>query len=253
MKEVEKNKNRAQITSAMILSAGLGTRMLHLTKKVPKPLVKVNGMALIDHVITRLEEGGIKQIVVNLHYLGKQIEGHLTKRKHPKISFSWERDILLETGGGIKLALPKLGGSPFWVVNSDSIWLNGPTQMMMRMEQIWDQSKMDVLLLLHSTVNSYGYEGRADFNLDTEGKASRRNEREVSPWLFTGIQIIHPRVFNRAPENPFSLNIIYDQAIKTGKLFGVVHDGEWFHVGTPEGQKEAEDYMKLPYASERRR
>ena len=242
-----------RIKTAMILAAGYGTRMLGLTQKVPKPLIKVDSVPLIDHVINRLLEGGTERLVVNLHYLGKQIEDHLKRRQSPKIFFSWEKDSPLETGGGVKLALPKIGKVPFWVINSDSIWLNGPTAMMQRMEQIWDSKKMDVLLLLQSTVDSHGYEGPGDFNLDPEGRVSRRREGEVSPWLFTGIQIVNPKVFLKIPELSFSLNLVFDEAIKNKRLFGIVHDGEWFHVGTPEGLEEVEEYMKTPFASHKRR
>jgi len=238
---------------AMVLAAGLGTRMRPITDKTPKPLVKVNKRALIDHVLDRLVEGGVSQATVNLHYFGDQIERYLGSREAPAISFSWEQEERLETGGGVKNALDQLGSDPFWVANSDSIWLNGPVNMMSRMCQIWDDSRMDGLLLLHSTVDAYGYDGNGDFNADADGKLTRREENEITPWLFTGVQILHPRLFKDAPDGAFSLNLLYDRALENERLFGMVHDGEWFHVGTPEGLGDAEEYMKYRYAGVKRR
>jgi len=242
-----------QPTRAMILAAGLGTRMRPITNKTPKPLIKVNNRPLIDHALDRLQDGGVRQVVVNLHYFGEQVERHLSLREGPEITFSWEKEELLETGGGIKKALTLLGADPFWVVNSDSIWLNGPTNMMTRMCQVWDDGRMDGLLLLHSTVDAYGYDGLGDFNADPDGKLSRRPEQELSPWLFTGIQILHPRLFAGAPDGAFSLNTLYDQALENGRLYGMVHDGEWFHVGTTDGLGDAEEYMKYRYAGVKHR
>jgi len=240
-------------TSAMVLAAGLGTRMRPLTDNTPKPLVEVNNRTLIDHVLDRLHDGGVTDVVVNLHYFGDQVENHLNRRATPSITYSWEKDELLETGGGVAKALPDLGENPFWVVNSDALWLNGPTNMMSRMCQVWDDSRMDGLLLLHSTVDAYGYGGTGDFNADPDGKLTRRQEQEITPWLFTGIQILHPRLFKSAPDGPFSLNLLYDQALENDRLYGMVHDGEWFHVGTPDGLSDAEEYMKYRYAGIKRR
>ncbi|MCK5444537.1 MAG: nucleotidyltransferase family protein [Rhodospirillaceae bacterium] len=236
------------LKKAMILAAGLGTRMRPITDRTPKPLVEVNKRALIDHALDRLTEGGVTDVVVNLHYLGDQIERHLARRKTPNITFSWERDALLDTGGGVRQVLAKMGVEPFWVVNCDSLWLNGPTEMMARALAQWDPEKMDALLVLHSTVDAYGYEGPGDFHAEPDGLLSRRPELEVSPWLFTGIQILSPKVFEDTPEGAFSLNVIYDKAIAKGRLYGLVHDGEWFHVGSPEGLGEVESFMKYRYA-----
>ena len=240
-------------THAMVLAAGLGTRMRPITDKTPKPLVKVNGRSLIDHALDRLVDGGIKNVVVNLHHFGDQIERNLKQRDDLGISFSWEKDERLETGGGVKQALDMLGPSPFWVINSDSLWLNGPTSMMERMHRVWDDKRMDGLLLLHSTVDAYGYNGFGDFNAESDGLLSRRQDQEVTPWLFTGIQILHPRLFKDAPEGAFSLNLLYDQALENNRLFGMVHDGEWFHVGTADGLADAEEYMRHRYAGVKHR
>jgi len=248
------NDNQTTLPShAMILAAGLGTRMRPITDKTPKPLVRVNNRPLIDHALDRLVEGGVRHVIVNLHHFGEQIERHLGLRNEPDITFSWELDELLETGGGVRKALNELGEAPFWVVNSDSLWLNGPINMMSRMCQIWDEDRMDGLLLLHSTVDAYGYNGVGDFNAEADGRLARRPENEITPWLFTGVQILHPRLFRDAPDGAFSLNRLYDQALENGRLFGMVHDGEWFHVGTPEGLGDAEEYMKYRYAGVKHR
>lgn len=236
----------------MILAAGLGTRMKPLTDDTPKPLIQVDDRALVDHALDRLEDAGVKQAVVNIHHLADQLETHLQDRKSPEIVFSPERE-LLETGGGIANALPLLGDDAFFAVNADAFWLNGPYDALTRMAATWDDAAMDGLLLLHSTVDAYGYIGRGDFCVGGDGLLSRRPESEVAPWLFTGIQILHPRLFKNSPKGAFSLNTLYDTAIEAERLHGAVHDGEWFHVGTPEGLHEAEIYMRLRYASNKHR
>ena len=236
------------LKKAMILAAGLGSRMRPITNQTPKPLVQVNGRPLIEHVIDRLVEGGVTEVVVNLHYLGDQVERQLRLRKNQNITFSWERYELLETGGGVKNALPQLGKDPFWVINCDSLWLNGPQSMMTRALEQWDPKKMDALLILHSTIDAYGYEGRGDFQADPNGLLTRRPELEVAPWLFTGIQILNPMVFENTPSGAFSLNVVYNNTIENMRLYGMVHDGEWFHVGTPEGLSDVENFMRHRYA-----
>lgn len=240
------------IDHAMILAAGFGTRMRPLTDTLPKPLIKVGGRALIDHTLDRLINNGVKTTVINLHHLADKIEAHLTKRKTPAIVFSREPDIL-DTGGGIANALPLLGDKPFFAVNGDVMWLNGPRSGLRRMVEAWDGEKMDGLLLMHSTVDAYGYTGMGDFTIDPAGVLGPRPERELSPFLYTGVQILHPRLFKDAPDGPFPLNVLYDRAIEEQRLYGIVHDGEWFHIGTPEGLTEAEAYMTERYAGKKRR
>ena len=240
------------IKRAMILAAGFGVRLRPITDTTPKPLIKVLGRTLIDRTIDRLHEGGIDTFVVNIHHLSEQIQKHLEKRIDVKILFSLEKKIL-ETGGGIKKSLTKFGNEPFFACNGDTLWLNGTQNAVDRMVRQWDADKMDALLMLHSTVNAYGYEGLGDFDLNPLGMLSRRLEGEVSPYLFTGVQILHPRLFKSAPEGPFSLNLLFDKAIERSKLYGIVHDGEWFHVGTPKALKEAEDYMQKRYSGIKRR
>jgi len=237
----------------MVLAAGLGTRLKPVTDTLPKPLVQVDNRALIDHALDRLEAVGVGEVVVNTHYLAEQLQAHLSGRKSPVLQISHEDD-LLDTGGGIAKALPLLGDDPFLAVNADAFWLNGPYDALQRMAHTWDDDTMDGLLLLHSTVEAYGYTGLGDFCAPLgDSVLTRRLEGEVSPWLFTGIQMLHPRLFKTAPDGVFSLNLLYDQAIESCRLHGVVHDGEWFHVGTPQGLEEAETYMHLRYAGKERR
>ena len=238
---------------AMVLAAGLGTRLKPVTDTLPKALVQVDNRALIDHALDRLEAVGVGEVVVNTHYLAEQLQAHLSGRKSPVLQISHEDD-LLDTGGGIAKALPLLGDDPFLAVNADAFWLNGPYDALQRMAHTWDDDTMDGLLLLHSTVEAYGYTGLGDFCAPLgDGVLTRRLEGEVSPWLFTGIQMLHPRLFKTAPDGALSLNLLYDRAIESSRLLGVVHDGEWFHVGTPQGLEEAETYMHLRYAGKERR
>ncbi|MCW8834949.1 MAG: nucleotidyltransferase family protein [Rhodospirillales bacterium] len=237
---------------AMILAAGLGLRMRPITEKTPKALVPVRGETLIDRTLDRLQRSGVETVVVNLHHLGDKIRRHLSKREKPETVFSDEAE-LLETGGGIKKALPMLGDDPFFAINGDALWLNGPTRALERMAERWNEGEMDALLLLHSTVDAYGYEGMGDFVVDPVGSLTRRDEREAVPYLFTGIQMVHPRVFKDTPDGKFSMNVIYDRLIEAGRLFGIIHDGEWFHIGTPGGLTAAEDFLDERYPDRRRR
>ncbi len=237
---------------AMVLAAGLGERMRPLTDKKPKPLIEVAGRTLLDRALDRLEECGVETVVVNVHYLGDQIETHLQARTTPQTIISREEE-LLDTGGGVAKALPMLEDDVFYVVNSDALWLNGYENALQHLAAQWDEPRMDGLLLLHSTVEAYGYEGNGDFIVDPLGTLDRRPESEIAPYLFTGVQILHPRLFKNAPAGPFSLNRLYDEAIDQGRLYGAVHDGEWFHVGTVESLKIAEKYMQARYAGVRHR
>ncbi len=237
---------------AMVLAAGLGLRLRPITEKIPKPLVEVAGRTLIDRALDRLHDAGVKKAIVNVHYLGDLIEAHLKERTEPEIIVSRE-EVLLETGGGIHKALSFFEDAPFFVVNGDSLWLNGHEDTLLRMASAWDDSSVDGLLLLHSTVEAYGYDGFGDFILDPMGKIERRPEGEVSPYLFTGIQILHPRLFKGVQDGKFSLNVLYDRAIEAGRLYGIVHDGEWFHVGTPEHLADAQEFMTVAFPGEKRR
>ena len=240
------------INKAMLLAAGKGVRLRPITETVPKPLVEVGGRALIDWSLDRFADAGVKEAVVNLHYLGAMIEKHLSGRTKPSIAFCREKR-LLETGGGVLAALALLGPDPFYVANADALWLNGSTDALGRLGGAWDDGRMDGLLLLHSTVDAYGYDGMGDFNASPDGVLSRRPEGEVAPYLFTGVQILHRRAFDGLRAGCFSLNRVYDRILAKGRLFGIVHDGEWFHIGTPRGLCEAKTYMGLRYAETRHR
>jgi MurNAc alpha-1-phosphate uridylyltransferase len=238
---------QARMTTAMVLAAGLGQRMRPLTADRPKPLVEVDGRALIDRVLDRLAAGGIETAVVNIHYLGEQIIDALAARKRPRIVISDERGELLDTGGGVAKALALLGDAPFFVHNSDSIWTEGVEDNLQRMRKYWDGARMDCLMLLAMTTTSTGYNGRGDFTMDSQGRVSRRGEHEVAPFAFTGVSIMHPRLFEDAPAGAFSLNRLWDRAIATGRLYGLRLEGRWMHVGSPLGLAEAERALAKRY------
>lgn len=228
---------------AMVLCAGLGERMRPITDRLPKPLVEVAGRSLLDHVLDRLEAVDVGEVVINLHYLGHMIEAHLAQRAAPKIVYSPE-DTLLETGGGVKQALPLLGDEAFFVANGDMLWLDGRTPALLRLAAAWDEARMDALLLLHPTASAMGYDGSGDFVMDAQGQLRRRREREIAPFVFAGVQILHPRLFADAPEGRFSLNLLYDRAQDAGRLWGVRNDGEWYHVGTPAALEEVNEALR---------
>jgi MurNAc alpha-1-phosphate uridylyltransferase len=217
----------------MVLAAGLGTRLRPITDARPKPLIEVAGRSLLDHTIDRLAGAGVERVVVNLHYKGEMIAAHLAGRRHPCIEFSREAT-LLETGGGVKHALPRLGEA-FFVVNGDILWLDGFSSALARLAERFDAGGLDAVLLLQRTITAIGYDGIGDYFLDPLGKPRRRREREVAPYIFAGIQILHRRLFDRVDETVFSLKRLYDRAEDAARLGAIVHDGEWFHVGTPDG------------------
>jgi MurNAc alpha-1-phosphate uridylyltransferase len=224
----------------MVLAAGLGKRMRPLTDTIPKPLVKVGGQTMLDQALDRLAEAGVETAVVNVHHLANLIEAHLKGRERPRIAISDERNALLETGGGIRKALPLLGPRPFLVLNSDSLWIEGPQSNIRRLLACWEEDRMDILLLLAVAATSFGYEGLGDFAMDPAGLLRRRREREVSSFVYAGVAIMKPELFADAPEGSFSLNRLFDRAIDAGRLYGLRLDGQWLHVGTPESIKAAE-------------
>lgn len=227
-------------TRAMILAAGLGTRMRPLTNDTPKPLVRVGGKALIDHAIDRLVEAGVRMIVVNVHYHAEKLRMHLAKRKDVEVRISDETDAILGTGGGIVRALPHFDGEPFFVHNSDSIWAEGYGHALQRLKNRWNPETMDSLLLMASLVTSIGYEGRGDFLMDSEGRLSVVPQGRLSPFAYPGAGILHPALFQDAPNGAFPLLTLWERAMERGRLFGVRLDGVWMHVGTPEALKDAE-------------
>jgi len=230
------------IDSAMILAAGFGTRMRPITDHTPKPLVPLNGKPLIDHAIDRLIAAGVKRVVVNTHYKAEMIEAHLKKRSDVAIELSHETT-LLDTGGGVKKALPLLGES-FYVLNADVFWLNAKVPALARLRRAWDDTRLDALLLAQRTVSAVGYDGLGDFTVDSLGHLRRRGEREVAPFLFAGIEIMNRAIFYDSPEGAFSLNLLWSKAIEAGRIEALIHDGEWFHVGTPQGLAATEERLR---------
>ncbi len=219
--------------SAMVLAAGLGTRMRPISDTLPKPLVELAGQTLLDHAIDRLAMVGIERVVVNVHYKADIVIARLAERDHPRIEISRE-DELLETGGGVARALPLLGEC-FFVVNGDVVWLDGKDHALSRLAAAFDPAQMDAVLLFQRTTNAVGYEGSGDYFLDPLGVPRRRGEREIAPYLFSGVQLLHRRLFDGVAERRFSLNLLYDRAERAGRLSAIVHDGEWYHIGTPDG------------------
>ncbi|MGZ6006998.1 MAG: nucleotidyltransferase family protein [Rhizomicrobium sp.] len=230
-------------TRAMIMAAGLGTRMRPLTDDRPKPLVEVAGKTLIDHALDRLVAAGVTLAVVNVHYKSNMVKAHLAKRHDVEIRFSEEADTLLGTGGGVVKAMPHFGSEPFFIMNSDTIWVEGFGHALDQMKDRWNPDTMDGLLLMASMVTAIGYEGSGDFNMDSEGHLSRVAEHRLSPFAYPGVQIVHPRLFDKAPAGGFSTNLVWDIAIAAKRLFGIRLDGVWIHVGTPEAAKEAEAFL----------
>ncbi len=231
--------NGAMPRHGMILAAGLGLRMRPITETLPKPLIPVAGRTLLDRAIDHLEKAGVETIVVNAHYQAEKVAGHVSRRSSPRIVLSVEED-RLETGGGVARALPLLGDAAFFVVNGDALWIDGLRPTLDALAEAWDDDRMDGLLLLHSTVTAHGYDGMGDFVLATDGRLTRRPERTMAPYMFAGVQILHPRLFEDAPDGPFSLNVVFDRSIGQGRLSGIAHQGGWFHVGTPKDLAVAE-------------
>lgn len=233
----------AQIETAMVLAAGLGTRMRPLTDRVPKPLITLGGKPLLDHVLDRLAEAGIERAVVNVHHLADKIEAHLKVRTAPAITISDERGAILETGGGVLKALPFLGPGPFIVHNSDSVWIEHSRPNLGLSMEAWAPDCMAALLLLARRESSIGYAGRGDFHLDESQRLRRRGAGEETPYVFAGVSILKPQLFDGVAELAFSLNAIFDKAIAQNALYGVALDGTWMHVGTPEALMEAESHL----------
>lgn len=226
--------------AAMVLAAGLGTRMRPITETLPKPLVPVAGRPLIDHALDRLAGAGVGLAVVNVHYLADQIEAHLAGRERPRIVVSDERAALLETGGGIAKALPLLGPEPFFLLNSDSFWVDGRNEALPALAAAWRPEAMDALLLLAPVAAAVGYDGRGDFRRGADGRLARRAADADAAFVYTGAGMLAPALFAEAPAGAFSLNLLFDRAIAAGRLFGLPLDGVWCHVGTPEAIAEAE-------------
>lgn len=230
---------------AMVLAAGYGQRMRPLTLTRPKPLIEVAGKALIDYGFERLRAAGVTKAVVNVHYLAEQIEAWAGRQTGPSIEISDERRELLDTGGGIAHALPLLGERPFFVVNSDSFWVDEGEPALDRLRTAWDEGRMDCLLLLSKLERTVGYDGGGDFVRDDTGRLARRSTvPDGVPLVYSGAYLVAPRLFAGAPRGKFSMNLLWDRAIAAGRLFGIAHTGRWLHVGTPEAIPLAEAALK---------
>jgi N-acetyl-alpha-D-muramate 1-phosphate uridylyltransferase len=234
-------RNPHRPTTAMVLAAGMGTRMRPLTDQVPKPLVTLDGRALLDHALDRISAAGLDRAVVNVHYKADLIERHLAARTAPQIIISDERNCLLETGGGIAKALPVLGEAPFLVHNSDSVWIEYGRSALNDLLDGFDENNTDFLMLLAGRTSSLGYDGGGDFHRGSDGRLTRPGPGAAAPFVFTGVSVAHPRAFAGAPAGPFSLNVLWDRAMANGRMHGMVLDGQWMHVGTPEALRQAED------------
>lgn len=219
--------------TAMVLAAGLGKRMRPITATQPKPLVRIVGKALIDHALDQLADAGIEKAIVNVHYLADALEAHLGARKRaPKIAISDEREQLLETGGGMAKALPQLP-DPYFCLNSDNIWLDGPRDVFAELSHAWDPARMDALILVVSHSRAVNYRGEGDFHLDPLGRVKRKLPGRIAPFIYSGIQLVSHRLLRDAPEGPFSTNVLWNRAIEEGRLYGISHTGIWFEVGDP--------------------
>lgn len=221
--------------TAMVMAAGLGKRMRPLTATRPKPLVEVAGKPLIDHVFDRLASAGVKRAIVNVHYLADTLEAHVTDRfEGIEVIVSDERRQLMETGGGLVQARDLLGDAPVLVINSDNLWLDGPIDAIRLLSHRWDDAIMDALLLVVPYARANNHHGQGDFRVAADGRIiGRRKEGATAPFVYTGIQILHPRIIRDWPEGPFSTNLFWSRAIEAGRAYAQVHQGLWFDVGTP--------------------
>jgi N-acetyl-alpha-D-muramate 1-phosphate uridylyltransferase len=232
------------VPAAFVLAAGLGSRMQPLTRKIPKPLVPVLGRPILDWIFDRLRDARVPRVVMNAHHLRHHMAAYAGTQPHPALTLIEEPE-RLETGGGIVNGLHLFpAGSPFYAINGDSLWLDGATPALTRLREAWDDSRMDALLLLHRTVHLPDPRSRGDFFMDAAGLLRRRQGLEVSPHIFMGVQLLHPRLFAHAPGGAFSLNVLYDKALAAGRLYGMAHDGLWFHLSRPEDVSHAEFVLK---------
>ena len=235
----------SQITTAMLLAAGLGTRMKPLTDTLPKPLIEVGGRTLVDRVLDKLVAQGVTRAIVNVHYLADLMEAHLRQRKDIEIIISDERETLLETGGGVIKALPLLGKDPFFVVNTDVTWATPGDTTFSDMATDYDPAEMDALLLLADMGATLGFRGPGDFFLGHDGHVQRRGDKPTAPYVFAGTHITHADVLRGYEAKPFSANIYWNAMGRAGRLYGTVMAPFWMHVGDPAGRDEAEARLKL--------
>jgi MurNAc alpha-1-phosphate uridylyltransferase len=237
--------------TAMVLAAGLSKRMRPLTDRTAKPLLPLGGRALIDHALARLAEAGVETVVVNAHWQADRVATHLAARSHPRTVLLREA-ALLDTGGSVKAALDLLGEAPFFVVNGDAFWVDGPIPALARLVAAFDPARVDGVLLLHRSFQVRAAVGFGDFALDPWGVPRRRGEREVVPYIYAGVQLISPDLLAGTPDGPFSMNLAWDEAMASGRLRAVVHDGLWFHLSTPADLAEAESLLQARFTGDTR-
>ena len=224
--------------TAMVLAAGRGTRLAPLTDSTPKPLLEVGGRAILDRILDALGRAGVETAVINTHHLGDAIADHVAQRQTPAVTVVRE-EVVLETGGGIRNALDALGPDPFFVINGDSVFLDGLRDTLDRVAEAWRPDDMDVLLLLYPFAKVLGWHGLGDYDMDPLGRLQRRNESHVAPYAYMGVSIVHPRIFADAPGGAFSMNVLYDRAEEAERLYGTLHDGLWYHISTPADLEQA--------------
>jgi len=229
-----------KVSHAMVLAAGLGTRMRPLTLSKPKPLVEVGGRTLLDHAIDGLVAAGVSHVAINVHYLAQHIEDHIATREDIAVSISNERAELLDSGGGVKQAVESFPDHPFFILNADSFWCDGDRESLTAMAQMWDDTKMDMVILLARHEDAVGFDGKGDFHMGEGGRLTRRGDADHADFIYAGAILARPALFEAEPAKVFSLNKLFDTAIEQGRLFGCVLDGLWLHVGTPEAIGEAE-------------
>ena len=241
------------VRNGMVLAAGRGVRMLPLTTHRPKPLLRVGGQSLLDHALDRLSEAGVATVVVNTHWHGDQVADRVRARsarepRHPRVILQPEPE-LFETGGAVLAAL-RSGAlpddAPFVVVNGDSFWLDGPVPALRRLADGFDDAATDALLLVARTATVVGDVGRGDFAIDETGRLRRPAEHEIVPYMFAGIQLLSPRLFAGIHHGAFSMNLLWDEAIATGRIRAIVHDGPWFHLSRPSDIAETERALRDP-------
>ena len=232
------------VNGAMVMAAGLGKRMRPLTASMPKPLVRVAGRPLIDHTLQHLAKAGVQDVVVNVHYLADALEAHVANRPFGmNYTVSDEREKLLETGGGLVKALPLIASDPFYCVNSDNIWVDGPRAALTQLAEQWDGTRMDALLLLVPHARAHHHGGSGDFHLDDRGRISWRRERRIAPFIFTGIQLMSKTMIAGEEGESFGTKRFWDRSIESGRLYGSIFDGEWFDIGTPAAIKPTEAWF----------
>ena len=228
---------------AMVLAAGLGTRMRPLTLERPKPLVEVAGRTMIDHCLDKLAEAGVARAVVNVHHFPQMVKDHLTARTSPAVAISDESGQLLETGGGMIRALPLLAADPFFCINSDNLWVDGPQDVFHQLSEAWNPVRMDALLLVVPHARAANHKGKGDFHMDANGRLTLRRSGRIAPFIYSGIQLVSQRLLRDAPPGPFGTMMLWKRAMAEGRLYGVSHLGLWYEVGSPDAIAPTEEAL----------